>query len=91
MCQLYLTSMTNDSKNLLIETVIFWNRYAIFQDQAWTLDFWSINILTSSWERCGMYVKTQLFIIVIIYTCHMINVPVQILFSSNKKLNENRQ
>ena len=38
-----------------------------------------------------MYVKTQLFIIVIIYTSHMINVPVQILFSSNKKVNENRQ
>ena len=84
MCQLYLTSMTNDSKNLLIETVIFWNRHAIFQDQAWTLNFWSINILTSS---------TLLYfnIIVIIYTFHMINVPVQILFSSNRKVNENRQ
>ena len=84
MCQLYLTSMTNDSKNLLIEKVIFWNRHAIFQDQAWTLNFWSINILTSS---------TLLYfnIIVIIYTFHMINVPVQILFSSNRKVNENRQ
>ena len=86
LCQLHLTSITDDSKYLLIKTVVFWNRYATFQDQAWILDYWSINILVSScqfigkvWHVCEN--KALNF-------CHhlhplLMEVSIQILFSSN--------
>ena len=48
MGQLNLASITDYSKQLLIEKVVFCNRYVTFQDQAWFLDCWIIKILASS-------------------------------------------
>ena len=79
MCQLHFTSITDDSKHLVIEAVVFWNKYETFQDQAWILDCWSITILLSSgqfmwkmWHVC----EKQFSAIIIIYTPCMMNVSI---------------